>query len=95
MYNPIRQEFKTWLRELGVQPTEIAGTDEGTKLERELRRILDDVPELTELFGFRTRKAILQPDSSGMTNASLQEGIEGTFPVVGKVRQGKDLEWLM
>ncbi|MBA7503550.1 hypothetical protein ES706_02161 [subsurface metagenome] len=81
LYNPIRQEFKTWLGELGVQPTEITGTDEATKLERELKRILDDVPELTELFGFRTRKAILQPNSSGMTNASSQEGAEVTFPV--------------
>jgi len=90
LYNPIRQEFKTWLGELGVQPTEITGTDEATKLERELKRLLDDVPELSELFGFRTRKTILQPDSSGITNASPQEGIEVTFPV-GEGEAGEGL----
>lgn len=92
LYNPIRQEFKAWLGELGVQPTELIGTDEATRLERELKRILDDVPELSEFFGFRTSKGILQPDSSGTTNASPQEGIEVTFPVgEGKAGEGPGL----
>lgn len=80
LYNPIRQEFKTWLGKLGIQPTEAIGTDEARRLERELKRISDDVPELAEFFGFRTRKTILHPDTSGTANASLQEGIEVTFP---------------
>ncbi|MHC1623715.1 MAG: ATP-binding protein [Candidatus Methanospirareceae archaeon] len=90
LYNPIRQEFKTWLGELGVQPTELIGTNDSTNLERELKRILDDVPELSELFGFRTRKSILQPDCGGTTNASLKEGVELTFPV-GEGEAGEGL----
>ena len=81
LYDPIRQEFKGWLTELGIQSQEVAGTDEGTKLERELRKLLDDVPELADFFGFRTRKPILQQSSSGAVTADMQEGAEATFPV--------------
>jgi hypothetical protein len=81
LYNPVRQEFKSWLGELGIQPSEISGTDEAIKLERELRKLLDDIPELSEFFGFQTRKTTLQPDPSGTTNATPQEGIEVTFPI--------------
>jgi len=90
LYNPVRQEFKAWLGELGIQPIEVTGTDEATKLEGELKKILGDVPELAEFFGFRTRKAILQPDSSGAINAFPQEGIEETFPV-GEGEAGEGL----
>ena len=89
LYDPVRQEFRSWLGELGIQPSEISGTDEATKLERELKKLLEDVPELAEFFGFRTRKITLQPDSRGTTNATLQEGIEPTFPVgEGKAGEG-------
>jgi hypothetical protein len=90
LYNPVRQELKTWLGELGLQPVEITGTDEATKLERELKRISDDIPELAEFFGFRTRKTILQTESSGTMKASLQEGVEGTFPI-GEGEMGEGL----
>jgi hypothetical protein len=88
LYNPIRQEFKNWLGELGIQPSEISGTDEAIKLERELRKLLDDMPELSEFFGFQTRKTTLQPNLSGTTNATPQEGIELTYPT-GKGEKGK------
>jgi hypothetical protein len=90
LYNPVRQEFRSWLVELGIQPSEISGTDEAIKLERELKKLLDDIPELSEFFGFQTKKTILQPDSSGITNARPQEGIEGTFPI-GEGEAGEGL----
>jgi len=90
LYNPIRQEFKTWLGKLGIQPTETVGTDEARNLERELKRISDDVPELGDFFGFRTRKTILQPDNSGTVSATVQEGTEVTFPD-GKGQAGTGL----
>jgi hypothetical protein len=92
LYNPVRQEFKAWLGELGIQATEVTGTDEARRLEKELKRILDDVPKLGEFCGFRMRKAILQLDSSGTTNASPQEGIEETSPVgEGETGEGPGL----
>lgn len=90
LYDPVRQEFKLWLGELGLQPAEITGTDEATKLERELKKISDDVPELAEFFGFRTRKDVLQTDSHGIIQASLKEGIEATFPI-GEGEAGEGL----
>ncbi len=80
LYDPVRQEFRAWLSELGVQPVEIVGTDEAARLERELRKVLEDVPELSEFFGFRTRKSVLQPDSDGAIPVSIHEGVEATFP---------------
>lgn len=81
LYNPVRQEFKEWLGKLGIQPVEIADTDEAARLERELKKLLDDVPELAEFFGFRTRKAVLQSSADGNTMADIHEGIDSTFPV--------------
>lgn len=81
LYDPIRQEFKAWLGELGIQSVEIAGTDEAAKLERELKKLLDDVPELSEFFGFRARKPILQPSRSGSIRAGTHEGVEITLPI--------------
>lgn len=88
LYNPVRQEFKSWLGELGIQSSEISGTNEAIKLEKELKKLLDDIPELSEFFGFRTRKTTLQSDNSGTTKAKQQEGIEATFPV-GEGEKGK------
>lgn len=90
LYNPVRQEFKSWLGELGIQSSEISGTNEAIKLEKELKKLLADIPELSEFFGFRTRKTILQPDNSGTTKARQQEGIEVTFPI-GEGKRGEGL----
>lgn len=81
LYGPIRQEFKAWLAELGIQQTTLGDVDEATKLERELRKLLDDVPELSEFFGFRTPKSSLVPSSLGVVPASPHSGIQATLPL--------------
>jgi len=65
-YGPVREEFKAWLTELGVQQLEDEYSSEARKLERELSKILDEVPELAEFFGFRTRKSLLQQSKDGL-----------------------------
>jgi len=90
LYNPVRQEFKSWLEELGVQSQEIIGNNEAIKLEKELKKILDDIPELSDFFGFRTRKNIFQPDNRGTIKAIQKEGTEITFPD-DKGEKGKGL----
>lgn len=80
LYSPVRNKFKSWLEELGVQSSEVIGSDEAIKLERELRKLLNDVPELSDFFGFRASKNVFTPDSSGMVNVSSQEGTDITFP---------------
>lgn len=89
LYDPIRQEFKDWLKALGVQPPEVTATDEAAKLERELKKLVEDVPELAEFFGFRARKDIPECSENGPIIVNTQEGIEETFPVgEGAKREG-------
>ena len=59
------------------------------RLERELRRILEDVPELSEFFGFPSRRTVLGQSAEGSVLASVQKGVEITFPVgAGERGQG-------
>ena len=81
LYDPIRQEFREWLKDIGVEPTEVEGTDEARKLERELKKLVDEVPELADFFGFRSKKRVLAPDSDGDVPAATHQGVELTFPV--------------
>ncbi len=88
LYDPIRQEFRNWLKELGVQSSEITSSDEAIKLERELKKLLDELPELDEFFGFRSRKQVLQNQPNGDIQAKTQEGAEITFPIGDGESQG-------
>lgn len=88
LYDPIRQEFRNWLKELGVQSSEITAGDEAAKLEREIRRLVEDVPELGEFFGFRMPKPVLQQQSAGDTLADVHEGAELTLPIGEGESQG-------
>lgn len=88
-YGPVREEFKVWLTELGVQQLENEYSSEARKLERELTKILDEVPELAEFFGFRTKKTLLQQSKDGPVDSNLQEGIEPSFPIAnGESKKG-------
>lgn len=80
-YNPIREQFISWMIELGIQQEEVVDIDEAKKLERELNKLLDMVPELTDFFGFRSRKNILAKKEDGNLTASTKEGIDITFPI--------------
>jgi hypothetical protein len=81
LYDPIRQEFRDWLSTIGLKPMEILDTDEATVLERELRRLVEDVPELSDFFGYRIRRNVLQKSETGSITATTKEGIDVTFPV--------------
>jgi len=90
LYAPIRQEFKDWLSSIGIEPSETISLNEAVEIERELKKIIDDIPELSDFFGFRTRKDILQKDEKGLIPSTAQEGIDITFPV-GEGEKGKGL----
>lgn len=80
LYSPIRQEFKNWLEELGIQSAEIVGNNEAITLEKELKKLIDDIPELSDFLGFRTKTKVPQENKNGSTEASIQEGADITFP---------------
>ncbi|MHA1882239.1 MAG: hypothetical protein ACTSUO_04260, partial [Candidatus Thorarchaeota archaeon] len=81
LYGPIRQEFRNWLNELGVQTLEVTVSDEALRLEREMRKLVGEIPELGEFFGFRAPKSVLAQQIEGSVTASSQEGAELTFPI--------------
>ena len=80
LYDPVRQEFREWLRGLGIESPGTTARDEALRLEKEIRRLVDDIPELGEFFGFRMRKPVLQNQTTGETLASVHEGAELTLP---------------
>jgi hypothetical protein len=81
IYNPIRVEFKDWLATIGVEPSEIAGTDEAVELEKELKKLAEKIPELSEFFGFWAKKHIMKKVEKGAENITIQEGSEVTYGV--------------
>ena len=80
LYGPLRDEFRSWLAGLGIQPAEAQNTGEVARLERELRQIAESIPELSEFFGFRNRTSVLQSKDDGEIAAESQEGAEITYP---------------
>ncbi len=80
LYDPLRQEFKAWLNDLGVQSMELLDNQEARKLEKELTKLLDDIPELSEFFGFRSKKPVMRQSSTGAVDASEHDGAEITYP---------------
>ncbi len=80
LYDPVRQEFRLWLSELGIQSTEKAEAEDVVRLERELRRMAEHVPELSDFFGFRARTQVLQPAMDGTAEANIHQGVDLTFP---------------
>lgn len=81
IYDPIRQEFKQWLKEIGVQSVEVVGGDEAAKLERDLKKLLEAVPELNEFLGTAFRKQVLNADPDGSVPGAPFEGTSITFPI--------------
>jgi len=90
LYDPIRQEFRNWLKELGVQSSEVSFDDEAIKLEREIKKLIDEIPELNEFFGFRGKKKVLQYGTNEDIMANLHEGAEITYPTGNGETQGGD-----
>jgi len=90
LYAPIRDEFKEWLTNIGVETTEVIRSSEAVEIERELKKIVEEIPELSNFFGFRIKSKVLQEDLKGNLSSSNQEGIEITFPV-GEGEKGDDI----
>jgi len=80
LYDPIRREFKDWLSSVGVDISEVVGSDEAIEIERELKKIIEEIPELSDFFGFRMRKEVLQKNEKGVIPSISQEGADITFP---------------
>jgi len=80
LYDPLRQEFKDWLKSLGVEPPETSNISEAGKLEKELKKIVEDIPELGQFFGFRIQKTLFQQSAQGVPAADTSNGVSGDVP---------------
>jgi hypothetical protein len=87
LYNPVGDAFREWLLTVGVQPAEISGTDETRALERELQRLMAELPELSLFSGAWIEKSILSPNKDGLAEGTLVSGAEPTIPI-GKGSRG-------
>ena len=80
LYDPIRCQFKDWLISIGIETSEVIDSDEAIELEKELRKIIEDIPELSDFFGHRMKKDILKKSDKGEFFSTSQEGADLTFP---------------
>ncbi len=79
LLDSIRQEFKKWLSSIGV--SDIGKNEDSTemaKLEREIRKIIPDIPELAEFFGFSKGRALTQ-SNKGEIDGHSSPGTEVTY----------------
>lgn len=80
----VRQEFKRWLVEIGVSDVDKNdNAAEVAKIEREIKKIISDLPELAEFFGSSNRRAkkSLVQDDEGEIESHLEPGIDITYPI--------------
>lgn len=86
LYDPIREEFRDWLQSVGLRGADEQDSSETVRLERELRKIVEDIPELGEFLGFRVRRNVLS--EGGDISASEIEGTQATLPTEDGEKQG-------
>jgi len=77
---PVREQFRVWLKDVGARPIEASKTTDAARLARELKRLMDVVPELREYFGFSSPAKVLRERSDGEVPATPEEGAAATFP---------------
>jgi hypothetical protein len=80
LIGPVRDEFRSWLKEQGISSMEVSSGNEAARLERELRKLVEEIPELSDFFGFRSRTEVHQADPEGSATVSLHPGAEASFP---------------
>jgi hypothetical protein len=80
-----QQEFRRWLNELNLIEQKETVVDRDVKrLQRVITRIVDDIPDLQQFYGYRSnRQGLVQDDDGGLT---------GNFPekIIGNSENGSE-----
>lgn len=107
LLNLVRQEFKEWLADIGVSDFERnEDASEVAKIEREISKIISDVPELAEFLGSanQSRNKVLRQSGQGEFEGHFGLGIdpvsinsggkteEGTSPAATEPDYGEPIE---
>lgn len=73
-----QQEFRKWLEELQLmEKKEIKSDRDAQRLQRVINRIVGDIPDLQQFYGFRTNRDSLVKEDNGEYTGSLPEKISG------------------
>jgi len=89
--DPLKVKLKEWLHELGITTAEELKTKDAVKLERELKKMIEELPELFHLFGSSIKRNVLAHAKNGLVLAEAQEGINPTLPLHGDSKESDDL----
>ena len=77
-YEPLRENFKIWLNEIGVKSIEVINSEEAIKLEQEVKKLFLEIPEINKLFDLKSRTNILAGNELGDIKSSYSDGASGT-----------------
>ena len=77
-YEPLRENFKIWLNEMGVKSIEIIDSEEAIKLEQEVKKLLLEIPEVNNLFDLKSRTNILEGNELGDIKSIYSKGASKT-----------------
>lgn len=80
LYVPIRDEFVEWLKEIGISTIEASVGTEAACLERELRKLSEQIPELGEFFGVYSKTQSLRQSQNGSLKVALGLGVPDSLP---------------
>ena len=77
-YEPLRENFKIWLNEIGVKSIEVIDSEEAIKLEQEVKKLFLEIPEVTNLFDLKSRTNVLVGNELGDIKSSCSNGASRT-----------------
>jgi hypothetical protein len=78
-YEPLRENFKIWLNEMGVKSIEVIDSEEAIKLEQEVKKLLLEIPEVNNLFDLKSRTNILSGSELGDIKSIYSSGASKTL----------------
>jgi hypothetical protein len=77
-YEPLRENFKIWLNEIGIKSIEAINTEEALRLEQEVKKLLLEIPEVNNLFDLKSRTNVLVGNDLGDIKSSYSNGASKT-----------------
>jgi hypothetical protein len=82
-YREMQRELGEWLGNLGQLAAQPEPTKEAQKLEKLVREILQEIPELQKLFSLRGQGRVVIPDPTGNPAAQGEGGVQGVPGTLG------------
>ncbi len=79
-YEPARNCFKEWLSETGIRASESYHAPDAIRLEREIKKLIGELPELNQLFGSSYKSPTHIQNQEGEISGNETQGVDYSFP---------------